>query len=297
MLNAWELALKAYIRKYMKTRSLFDENNRTIPFGKALSYVNEHINAKEPKSFIAVNKNLSQIERYRNNVAHYYNEQLTPYILMLVARCAVNFVDFVKIRFGKDIMTNEELYIMPIGFKLPFQPSEFLSRNAAAYTSSRESKEFIESILAITADLKSQGIEESIVLGFDVYLESIKKVKNSDLLVAITTSEEADTKFAKITHLQLSDDPTAQIFNMSDEQFREIWKYSYYEVVNWSKQNIMGFKQGNSFNSIMKSLKSDIKCVYKRRLDNRNPKSASQEFYTDYALKRLKGEYEANVVL
>lgn len=291
IMNAWELILKAFIKKYAKNPSIYEDNGHTIKFEKAIRYVGEYLNNKVPKSFVATSKNLSQIEKYRNNVAHYYNEQLTPYIFMLVARCAVNYVEFLKLHFGKDIIAHEELFIMPLGFKLPFRPEDFLSRKAVAYTSSKESKEFIESILSATAELKEQGIEESIVLGFDVYLESVKKVKNSDLLIAVTTPEEADAKFVKITQIQLSDNPNAQIYNMSDEQFRSIWKYRYSELIEWCRANVPGYKQGKRFYQLMRALKEDIKCVYRRRLDSNNPKSASQEFYTDYALDRLKSEY------
>jgi len=293
IMNAWELVLKAFVKKHIKHRSIYEDNGHTITIDKALCYVGEYLHSKTPKCFIATSKNLNQIEKYRNNVAHYYNEQLTPYIFMLVARSAVNYVEFLKLHFGKDIMANEELFIMPLGFKLPFRPEDFLSRNAVAYTSSKESKEFIESILTITSDLKEQGIEESIVLGFDVYLESVKKVKNSDLLVAITTPEEAEAKFAKITQIKLSDDPNSQVYNMSDEEFRSIWKHNYSDVVNWCKLNINNFSKGAKFNKLMKIIKSDLKCAYKRRLDSHNPKSASQDFYTDYALERLRKEYSA----
>ena len=50
MMNAWELALKAYIRKHIKGRSIFEGNGPTIQFKTALAYVAEHINAKKAKS-------------------------------------------------------------------------------------------------------------------------------------------------------------------------------------------------------------------------------------------------------
>ena len=82
---------------------------------------------------------------------------------------------------------------MPLGFKLPFRPEDFLSRKAPAYTSTEEAKRFIDKVINVIEDLDKQGVEDSIVLGFEVYMQSIKKVKNSDLIVAITQSEnEAD---------------------------------------------------------------------------------------------------------
>jgi hypothetical protein len=291
MLNAWELLLKAFVRKYIKHRSIYEEDGHTISFNKAVNYVNEHLNAKAPKSFIAIMENLIRIESYRNKVIHYYNEQITPYIFMLMARCAVNYVEFIKLYFGKDIMEREELFIMPLGFKLPFKPEDFLSRKAPAYTSSKEAKEFIESIITVTKNLNAQGVEDSIVLGFELYLESVKKAKNSDLLVAITSKDEADVTFVKKTKITLTEDPNAQIIGLSDEEFRDIWKYNYGDVVSWCRLNIPNFKRGQQFNKLMKELKADIHCTYKRRLDSHNLKSVSQDFYTETILEQLKEKY------
>ena len=48
MMNAWELALKAYVKKNIKNRSIFTEDGHTITIEKALSYTTEHINSKKP---------------------------------------------------------------------------------------------------------------------------------------------------------------------------------------------------------------------------------------------------------
>lgn len=45
IINAWELALKSFIRKYIKNRNIFTTDGHTITLDKALSYVNEKINS------------------------------------------------------------------------------------------------------------------------------------------------------------------------------------------------------------------------------------------------------------
>lgn len=290
MMNAWEL-LKACIRKNIKKRSIYTKDGHTISVDKALDYVNEHLNNKKSNSFIAIKRNIEEIEKYRNNVTHFYCEQMEPYIFMLVARSALNYVEFIKSHFSKDIMVDEGLFIMPLGFKLPFKPEDFLSKNSAKYVISKESDEFIKSIVTTIQELKQDGVEDSIVLGFDIYLENVKKATNSDILVAITEIEKADATFAKVTHAKFSQDPNAQVFNMSDDEFRKIWKYSYDDVVKWCRKNIVDFKKGGRFNILMKKLKNDINCAYTRRLDNQNSKSPSKVFYTELALKNLQDEY------
>ena len=78
MMNAWELALKAFVKKYVKNRSIFTEDGRTISIDKALVYAAEYVNSKKRGSFSAVQKNIEEIEAYRNSIAHFYCEQLEP---------------------------------------------------------------------------------------------------------------------------------------------------------------------------------------------------------------------------
>lgn len=292
MMNAWELALKAYIKKYIKKRSIFTKDGHTISADVALNYVNEHRNIIKSNSFTAIKKNIEEIETYRNHIIHFYCEQLEPYIFMLVARSALNYVDFIKTHFSKDIMAEEGLFIMPLGFKLPFKPENFLSDKVAKHAESVEAKSFIKGMLTITQDLRDAGIEDSIVLGFDIYLESVKKASNSSILAAITSIDSADKIFSKVKNVKFSTDPSAQIFNMSDQEFRAVWKYTHTDLVTWCKEHIPDFKQGPIFNNIKTKLKGDINCVYTRRLDSKNSKSASQDFYTDLALEKIKKEYD-----
>ena len=291
ILNAWELALKAYVRKNIKKRSIYESNGHTISLDKALKYVAEDINSKEPHSFEAIKKNIEEIEIYRNGITHFYCDELEPYIFMLVARAALNFAEFMKSCFSKDIMADDGLFIIPLGFKLPFKPEDFLSKNAAKYIGSPESIEFVKSIVKTIQELDAVGVEDSIVLGFDIYLESVKKAKNSDILAAITSIDQAEFSFGKVTHVKFTDDSSAAIYSMSDDEFRKIWKYSFQEVVDWCRTNISGFKQAALFYSIKKKAEEDINCAYRRRLDSRNINSPSKYFYTDKALEVIKEEY------
>ncbi|MCD7920704.1 MAG: DUF3644 domain-containing protein [Clostridiales bacterium] len=290
MMNAWELALKAYVKKYIKNRSIFTADGHTISIDKALDYVTEHRNHVKANSFTAVQQNILAIEKYRNNITHFYCDELEPYIFMLVARSALNYVDFVKEYLGKDVMADQGLFILPLGFKLPFMPEDFLSDNVAKYAASSEAKKFIKDIVQIITDLNENGIEDSIVLGFDLYFESVKKQTNSSILAAITSEENADVNFAKVTSVRFSED-ASQVVSMSDDEFRKIWKYSHSEVVEWCKENIPQFKQGKLFNDAKKSIATDQNCVYVKRLDSTNSKSASQRFYTDTALTKIREYY------
>ncbi len=289
--NSWELALKAYVRKYVKERSIFTKDGHTITINKALEYVTEDINQKKTGSFEAVKKNIELIEKYRNEVAHFYSDNMEPYIFMLVAKSALNYVEFMKMYFDKDIMAEEGLFIMPLGFKLPFKPEDFLSDKGANYISSEESKEFIKSIVTVIRELDAEGIEDSVVLGFDIYFESIKKISNSDIVAAITSVEDAEVIFGKVQQARFSDDPGGAVYNLSDDEFRRIWKYSFNNLRDWCKANIPDFKQSKLFYEIKKEAEGKIQYAFRRRLDNHNPKSPSKYFYTDKCLEFIKEQY------
>lgn len=288
LLNAWELVLKAYIWNKDKHHSIFEKNGHSITLSKALIFVNDHINIGNPKGFIAIKENLELIETYRNAIAHLYCENLEPCIFALVARAALNYVEFVKKYFSKDILADEGLFIMPLGFKLPFRPEDFLSKNSVYYSSSEGAQNLINKIIMVTENLKQNGVEDSVVLGFSVNLQSVNKVDNSDLLVAITSREKSDITLELVKKIKLSADPKAQILRLSDEEFKKTWKYTHKQVLAWCRDNIVGFKSNEKFNHVKKTIENDLAFVFTRKLDPDNEKSSSQKFYTELALVEIK---------
>ena len=293
IMNAWELILKCFIKKYIKSRSIYTKDGHTISADKAIDYTDEYINKKDPKSFKAIKENLYLIEEYRNNIVHYYNEQLEPYIFMLTAKAALNYVDFLKKYFSKDILADDGLFILPLGFKLPFKPEDFLSKKAADYVSSKESKEFISSMVRVISNLNDEGVEDTIVVGFDIYLENVKRMKNSDLLVAITSQDVADANFAKVNKIQLSDDPNAQKVNLSDDEIIKIYPYTYQEVCDRCRAEIADFKQGKVFNLIMSSLKGNSSFAYTRKLNPQKAQSTKTILYSPTIIDEIKRQYES----
>jgi hypothetical protein len=292
LMNAWELILKAYVKKYVKKQSIYTKDNHTISIDRAMDFVEENINTVEPKAFSAVKQNLLLMERYRNNIVHYYNEQLEPYIFMLTAKAALNYVDFLKKYFSKDILAGDGLFILPLGFKLPFKPEDFLTKRSAQYVSSQESRDFIESIVRVINDLNEEGIADTIVVGFDIYLENVKRLKNSDLLVAITSAKDADAKFAKVNKIQITDEPNAQKVAISDEDIIANYPLQYKEICRQCKENIPNFKQNKHFNAIMKEIKKNPKFAFVRRLNPSNKESSQVTFYATDTVDEIARIYK-----
>lgn len=295
ILNAWELILKAYVWKYVKPSCVFREQRKTITLHKALELVHEHISSQTPKEFTATYKNIDLINVYRDSVAHYYEDELVPAIFALVARAAINYVEFMKVYFSKDVMAVENLSIMPLGFRMPFRPEDFLSKKSPEYSSSIETKNFIDQIVTVIRDLEENGIEDSVVVGFGIYLESVKKMKNSDLLVAITSKDEALVTISQTKKIRLSDDPHAQPFTLTDENYRDYYQYSHDALCEWCKVNIEGFSQNKLFNHIKREMESNKSWVYVRWLDSEKKTGNPRKFYSNLGLEEIKRRYISRI--
>jgi len=210
---------------------------------------------------------------------------------MLTAKAALNYVDFIKKYFARDIMEQDGLFILPLGFKLPFKPEDFLTKKAAQYISSPESKRFIESIIDVITDLERDGVDDSIVVGFDIYLENVKRMTNSDLLVAITSQDDADAKFSKISRIQITNDPNAQKVNLSDEELVRQYPLQYRDVCKRCKEAIAGFKQNRDFHRIMALIKTDSRLAFTRKLNPNSTKSSITTFYAETVVDEISKMY------
>lgn len=294
IMNAWELVLKAYIRKYIKKKSIFESNGHTISFNTALAYVTEHINSQQPKCFNAIEENLSTIEGYRNNIVHFYNEQLEPYIFMLVAKSAANYVEFLKKYFSKDIMAEEGLFILPLGFKLPFRPEDFLSKKAATKLDSPKAKEFMELIIQKTKELQEMGIEDSIVVGFNIYLESLKTATNSDLIAAITTLDQADATVNQIRQVKIVDDKGAAKIQLSDDAIMAQYPLSSQELVTKCKEVIPGLKLNQRFYKILGELRQNASFAFGRINNPKSKKKTKTYFYREPIIEEIKKRWDSD---
>ncbi|HHX68577.1 MAG TPA: DUF3644 domain-containing protein [Gallicola sp.] len=287
LLNSWELALKAFLIKFTD-KSIFTKKNKTISFRNVLKSVGDFLCSK---NFVAVKENLKKTWEYRNEIAHYYSRDIEAVVFMLTAKCALNYANFIKKHFAKEIFLEENLYILPLGFKLPFNPAEFLSPKTISSIDMLPAKNFIEEIVSTTHALDDKGVEDSIVLGFDICFKSIKNINNCDLIAAITTLDKADIAFAKEVKVKLTDDVGAAKVKLTEKNMIEMFPLEYKEVCNLCRQEIPGFKQNAKFNAIMRELKKNSEFCYSRKLNPRSKKSVTKTFYSESIIYELKKLY------
>lgn len=284
IINAWELVLKAFIYKFINKKKIYDENGHTISFSKALTLVHEHINKTEGnKKFNAVRENLFLLEEYRNNFSHYFDSELDPIIFMLLSKATINFNEFLEKYFKREIMRSENLIILPIGFKLPFDPIEYLGKKAE----NDESNKFINGVLQAIKTLKDEGIAESVVVGFNVLLGNIKTVDNADIIAAIDATNPNAISISRT--YRITDDPNAPAVRGLDEVeiIKQQYPYSFNDLVQEIKKLVTTFKQNEQFYKYLKLIKENKEWYKERLLNPLNPQSSKTGFYSQKAVMKL----------
>lgn len=299
LINSWELLLKAFVRKHIKTKSIFKKDkgkyiNETLPLKTILSYCISYLNKIEPNNLFRVTSlNIQRILEYRDNAVHFYNDKIDPIIFSLVAKNSYDYIKFVDKYFKLNIVDNEKIYIMPLGFKLPFNPETYFTKQYIGSTNSLKCEEFINSIISDITDLKSKSIEESILVGFEVKVDSIRDVKNSDFVMAISDNATQKIKILKESKIIISNSPEAKPIFFSPDDFYKIYKLTYKEVQEMCKKRYKDFTLNREYNGILADLKSKPK--YSGTL-GKSPKSKSksepQYMYTEYIFEELDKYYQ-----
>ena len=280
IINAWELALKAYVYKFIGKKKIYeDDGKHTISFKKANGLVKESIITTD-KNYLAVYSNLEKLNEYRCSNVHYANSDLDPVIFMLMAKAVLNYNDFLKKYFNKDVSSSDNLIILPVGFKLPFDPIDYLKQDYG-----EAQNDFVNDVIQTIRALMDNDIEDSIVIGFSVFTESIKKVSNADIIAAI---DQANGTVQLTRTYRVTDDPNAPLVRMEPN----LPPLRYEDVRTRVKQQKPDIKFGKIFNAVMKEIKKDKTLCQVRYLDPRKQSGAKTEYYTESAIPIIIQKYE-----
>ncbi len=283
IINAWELALKAYVYKYVGKKELYDDRNRehTKGFLKILAIAKDRINGQEKnKKFQAVYDNLISLNDYRNSNIHFIEKKIDPIIFMLLSKAVLNYDVFVKRYFNKDITKDDNLIILPVGMKLPFDPIDYLKQDFG-----RVHNEFVNRIVQMIRELNNEGIQESIVVGFNVVADRVRDSKNADIIAALERSIEAVPLRKAI---RVTDDPNAPEYRLEPD----LPPLNYNALREKAKEKKPNIKYNKTFNKAMKSINCNPKYCKTNYLDPHNKTGTKKKFYTLTAVDALVEEYE-----
>ncbi len=290
IINAWELVLKAYIYKYISKKLIFVDKNHTITFSKALVYVHEHINKREQnKNFNAVNDNLFLLAEYRNNNTHFFEQELDPIIFMLLSKATLNFNEFLEKYFHREITDSENLIILPIGFKLPFDPIEYLNKKSNSVFSSS----YVCAVIDTIKRLNDEDVSDSIVVGFDMFINAVKKLTNADIVAAIDQSNYDAISLTKT--IKLTDDENAPVARIDEfEIIKQQYPLTFDDLKTTIKEKLPTVKFNGQFYNYLRLIKENKEWYKVRLLNPWNPKSPKTGFYSVKAVDELIILYENN---
>lgn len=292
VINAWELALKAYIAKELEAVRLIKKDGTTKPFPECLACVS----SKLGKPFEPIRLNLEILYEYRNKVAHFYPEDLGIVVLGLLKASVLFFSDFMETHFAEKLYEAANLILLPIGFTKPMSPLDFLSNESATKECSSEVKAFLESIRKSSESLQKQGIDDSIIVNYSIGLVNESRIKNADLTAAINNALPQGNVIAVynvISAANLTNDPAAKTVRLSEESiFNDIFTEGYYDVVRAARGMFSDFVQNADFNQTMRELKKDPNIARTRLLNPRNPKGGQQTFYSNKIFDELAKHYK-----
>lgn len=282
IINAWELALKAYVYKYVGKKQIYEKDNiHTKGFSKVLVITRDHINSREKnKKFQAVFDNLDLLNTYRNTNVHFIEGKLDPVIFMLISKAVLNYDSFVKKYFNKDITKDDNLIILPVGMKLPFDPVEYLKQDYG-----NAHNDFVNKVVQTVRELNQDGIQASIVVGFDVYADRVRDAKNADIIAAL---EKAPGAIALRKAVRVTDDPNAPAFRLEPD----LPPLRYQDLKERVKQIKPNIKFGKIFNEAMKRIKANRSLCQPNYLDPHNKTGTKKDFYTLSAVDAVIAEYE-----
>lgn len=182
IINAWELVLKAYIYKNLKSVKLFNADGTTKPFPECVACVLSNLE----KEYTVFKENIDSLYEFRNKIAHFYKGVLDPIMFMLVKKNILFYSRFMKQFFGVDLSQESNLYLLPIGFVPLYSPVDYLSKHSNLENYPILIRNFLDKIITTSQKLLEDGIDDSILADFSLSLQNVTKIKNADIVVGIS---------------------------------------------------------------------------------------------------------------
>lgn len=278
-INGWELLMKAYIAQNHENVKLILKDGTTKPFDECLAFLASNLG----KDFKVQEENLLLLYEYRCNIIHFYREFIDPILFSLLHKSIIFYNEFVKHHFNIDLSQESNLILLPIGFKPIMSPIDFLSKESSIKRTSYGVRRFIESIITSTELLHSEGIEESILTGFNIAAINETRIKNADIIAGIT-KDESKSKLSIpniYKSVTVTGDEGAKKIRIDEESvFRTFYTLSYNDVIQKCRILYSDFKQNAKFNRIMQKIKGNDKYHKVRYLDYSRKSGTGKDYYT-----------------
>ena len=205
------------------------------------------------------------------------------------------YVEFISKHFGVDLANETSLVLLPIGFKKPYSPLDFLFNKTSLEGASEEVKRFVGNIVQSSRTLQEAGIDESILVEFRMSVVNEKRIKNADIIAGISSTTPMENTIVVenvLGEIRLSDSPTAKEVKIDEESlFRTIFTERYADVLSESRRRFVDFKKDHNFNKLMAGLKKDPQLARTKYLDEKKPRSGKKDYFSKAIYERLAEHY------
>ena len=187
LLNAWELVLKALLSKNKK--SVFypkkrDQRYKTLTWQDAMSKGAEYFPSAVPH--LPVRRNLDLLSSYRDNAVHFYNAKDFGVVLYALSQTSImNYRDLLHHSFAIDMEDKVNWKLLPIGIRPPIDAVSYIAGTSDAKMTTAV-RQFLSELARSTKEIAESNEDTGRLLTiFSVKLESIKKIGEADVVVAI----------------------------------------------------------------------------------------------------------------
>lgn len=164
--------------------------------------------------------------------------------------------------------------------KLPFDPIDYLMKDYG-----RAQNDFVNKVVQSVRALRDEGIQESIVVGFDVYAGRVRDEKNADIIASIENNPDA---VALRKAIRITDNPDAPAFRIE----LDLPPLRFEDLKSKVKEKKPGIKMNKTYYEALKKVKANSSLCQARYLDPKNDSSTKKEFYALAAVDALISEYE-----
>ena len=194
LLNAWELLLKAILAKHGESIYYPQRPNqpaRTLSWNDAFPRAQAHF--PSTVASLPTARNLDLLASYRDKAVHFYNEKDMALVVYSLSQTSiVNYGDVLYGLFDIDLASQMNWRLLPLGTRPPIDAISFIQGGSQTDEVSVTSQYLLE-LSQAAEELKSASQDTGRLLTiFDIKLESIKKIGEADVVVAVGNDPTQD---------------------------------------------------------------------------------------------------------
>lgn len=195
LVNAWELLFKATLSKHRKSiyyPKVRGDEYRTLNWTHAARKVATEGLWPTSVAQHALVLNIEHLAQFRDNAVHFYNaDDFGLLVHSLAQQSIMNFRDYLRATFGRDLADEISWSLMPLGLTPPGDPVTYL-RAKGGRPPTAAVREFLDSLEGSVSFLRAAGEESGrLMTQLPVHLVSVKKASGASTVIGVDPAANA----------------------------------------------------------------------------------------------------------